>query len=110
LNTGVRTPLTGETDLAIDLATQQRAIAAKFPGVKIQTSPSLVFLGAFLNYARPPLDDVRIRHELNKVIAAGLGQPSCAVLPTQHWACDPSTVHYYKYDVDKAKALLKEAG
>ena len=119
LNTSVRTTLTGETDLAIDLATQQRAIAAKFSSVKIQTGPSLVFLGAFLNYAKPPLDDVRIRQalnyaidrdELNKVIAAGLGQPTCAVLPTEHWACDPSTVHYYKYDVDKAKALLKEAG
>ena len=119
LNTAVRTTIAGETDLAIDLATQQKAIADRASNVKVQIAPSLVFLGAFLNYASPPLNDVRIRQalnwavdreELNKVIAGGLGQPSSAVLPKEHWACDPSTVDYYKHDPDKAKALLKEAG
>jgi ABC-type transport system substrate-binding protein len=119
LNTAVRTALTGETDLAIDLATQQRAIAGRFPGVNIIVTPSLVFLGAFLNYARPPLDDVRIRQalnyavdreQLNQVIASGLGQPTSAVLPKEHWACDPSTIHYYRYDPVKARRLLTEAG
>jgi ABC-type transport system substrate-binding protein len=119
LNTAVRTTLTGETDLAIDLATQQRAIAARYPELKIIINPTLIFLGAFLNYVKPPLDDVRIRRalnyaidreELNQVVASGLGQPSCAVLPKEHWACDPSTVHYYTHDPAKARALLKEAG
>ena len=119
LNTAVRTTIAGETDLAIDLATQQKAIADRASNVKVQVAPSLVFLGAFLNYAVPPLNDVRIRQalnwaidreELNKVIASGLGQPSSAVLPKEHWACDPSTVDYYKFDPEKAKALLKEAG
>ena len=119
LNTAVRTALTGETDLAIDLATQQRAIAGRFPGVKVIVTPSLVFLGAFLNYARPPLDDVRVRQalnfaidreQLNQVIASGLGQPTSAVLPKEHWACDPSTIHYYRYDPAKARQLLQEAG
>lgn len=119
LNTAVRTTFTGETELAMDLATQQRTIAARYPQFKIITTPSLVFLGAFLNYAHPPLDDVRIRQalnyaidrdELNQVIASGLGQPTSAVLPKEHWACDPSTIHYYSHDPAKARALLKDAG
>jgi peptide/nickel transport system permease protein/peptide/nickel transport system substrate-binding protein/glutathione transport system substrate-binding protein len=44
------------------------------------------------------------------VLAAGLGEPSCAILPNEHWATDPSTIHYYKFDPDKARSLLKEAG
>jgi peptide/nickel transport system substrate-binding protein/glutathione transport system substrate-binding protein len=74
---------------------------------------------AFLNYSRPPLDDVRVRQalnyainreEINKVAALGLGQVSSAILSKAHWACDPSTANYYTYDVEKAKKLLADAG
>ena len=66
--------------------------------------PSLVLYGAFLNYWRPPLDDVRVRQalnyainrdEINKIAAVGLGQPSSAILPKEHWACDPATQNFY---------------
>ena len=50
------------------------------------------------------------RDEINKVIALGLGQPSSAILPKQHWACDRGDQNYYGYDPDKAKRLLAEAG
>ena len=50
------------------------------------------------------------RDEINKVIALGLGQPSSAILPKEHWAHDPATANYYKHDIAKAKALLAEAG
>jgi peptide/nickel transport system permease protein/peptide/nickel transport system substrate-binding protein len=32
------------------------------------------------------------------------------VLPSSHWACNQAVTSYYKYDPDKAVALLSEAG
>ncbi len=119
LNTAVRTTMTGETDLAIDLQVPQKLIANRDSNLVVQTGPSLVFYGMFMNYARAPLNDVRIRQalnyaidrdEINKVLNAGLGEPTCCILPKEHWATDPGTFNYYKHDPDKARALLKEAG
>ncbi len=119
LNTVVRTTMAGETDIAIDLQVPQKLIADRDKSLVVQTGPSLVFYGIFMNYSRGPLTDVRLRQalnyaidrdELNKVLNAGLGEPTCCILPKQHWATDPSTIHYYSHDPDKARALLKEAG
>jgi ABC-type transport system substrate-binding protein len=119
LNTVVRTTMAGETDIALDLQVPQKLIADRDKKLVVQTGPSLVFYGIFMNYARGPLADVRIRQalnygidrdELNKVLNAGLGEPTCAILPKEHWACDPSTIDYYKHDPDKARSLLKAAG
>ncbi len=119
LNTAVRAVVAGEADLAINLQAPQKAIADRSPHVVGRTAPGLVFYGAFLNYGRPPLDDVRVRQalnyainrdEINKIAAVGLGQVSSAVLPKEHWACDPATQNFYSYDPGKAKKLLAEAG
>jgi peptide/nickel transport system substrate-binding protein/glutathione transport system substrate-binding protein len=119
LNTAVRAVVAGEIDIAINLQAPQKAIADRSPNVVGRAAPGLVFYGAFLNYAKPPLDDVRVRQamnyainrdEINKIAAVGLGQVSSAVLPKEHWACDPATQNYYSFDPDKAKKLLSEAG
>jgi peptide/nickel transport system substrate-binding protein/glutathione transport system substrate-binding protein len=119
LNTVVRTVMAGDTDLALNLLVQQKLIADRAKNLVVQTGPSLVFYGMFMNYARPPLNDLRVRQalnygidrqELNKVLNAGLGEPTCAILPKEHWAVDPSTIDYYRHDPDKARALLKAAG
>ncbi|MGZ5866344.1 MAG: ABC transporter substrate-binding protein [Xanthobacteraceae bacterium] len=119
LNTAVRTAIIGEADLVLNMQATQKTVADRSPNVKVSVGPSLTFYGAFLNYSRPPLDDLRIRQalnyaidrdEINKVIAMGLGQPSSAILPKEHWAQDSSTANYYKHDIAKAKALLAEAG
>jgi ABC-type transport system substrate-binding protein len=119
LNTAARTVIAGEADLALNLQAPQKAIADRAANIIVHAHRSLVFYGAFLNYGRPPLDDVRVRQaisyavnreETNKVIVLGLGQPSSAILPTEHWACDPATASYYTYDPDKARKLLAEAG
>jgi len=119
LNTVVRTVMAGETDLALDLLVPQKLIADRAKNLVVQTGPSLVFYGMFMNYARGPLTDVRVRqalnygidrNELNTVLNAGLGEPTCAILPKEHWATDPGTIDYYKHDPDKARALLKAAG
>jgi len=97
----------------------QKVLADRANNLTVIVGPSLTFYGAFLNYARPPLDDVRIRQamnyainrdEINKVATLGLGEVSCAVLPKQHWAQDPATAHYYNFDLTKAKKLLADAG
>ncbi len=119
LNTAVRAVVAGEADLAINLQPAQKAVADRAPNVVATASPSLVLFGAFLNYGRPPLNDVRIRQalnyainrdEINKISAVGLGQVSSAILPREHWACDPATQNFYPFDPDKAKKLLADAG
>jgi ABC-type transport system substrate-binding protein len=119
LNTAVRAVVAGEADLAINLQAPQKVIADRSPNVIATAKPSLVLYGAFLNYGRPPLDDVRVRQalnyainrdEINKIAGAGLGQVSSAILPKEHWASDPSTQNFYTYDPEKAKKLLAEAG
>lgn len=119
LNTAVRAVVAGEADLAINLQPAQKAVADRSPNVVATASPSLVLFGAFLNYGKPPLDDVRVRQalnyainrdEINKIAAVGLGQPSSAILPKEHWACDAATQNYYNYDPERAKKLLADAG
>jgi peptide/nickel transport system substrate-binding protein/glutathione transport system substrate-binding protein len=119
LNTAVRAVVAGERDLAINLQAPQKAIADKSSNVVAVAAPSLVLYGGFINYGKPPLDDVRVRQalnyainrdEINKIAAVGLGQVSSAILPKEHWACDPATQNFYPYDPDKAKKLLAEAG
>jgi ABC-type transport system substrate-binding protein len=119
LNTAVRTAIVGEADLVLNMQATQKVVADRSSNVVVKVGPSLTFYGAFLNYSRPPLDDVRVRQalnyaidrdEINKVITLGLGQPSSTILPKEHWAYDPSTANYYTHDVAKAKALLAEAG
>lgn len=119
VNTGARTVIAGETHLALDMTVQQKLAADRMPNVVTTASTSLIFFGAHLNYAQPPFSDRRIRQavnygvdrdELNKVLVAGLGEPSSHILPKSFWATDPSTVNYYYYDPERAKKLVAEAG
>jgi hypothetical protein len=76
-------------------------------------------VGIYLNYARPPLNNTRIRQALNyaidrdalnQAIALGLDVPTSAILPKEHWACDPASAQYYRHDPAMARKLLAEAG
>jgi ABC-type transport system substrate-binding protein len=76
-------------------------------------------IGAYLNYARPPFADPRIRQalnygvnreDLNKVVALGLDETTSAIIPKEHWACDKTTADYYSHDPAKARKLLADAG
>jgi ABC-type transport system substrate-binding protein len=119
LNTVVRSVIAGESDLALTLEVPQKLLVDRVPTVIADANPSMNFYGVFLNYGKPPLDDVRVRQglnyatdrdQLNTVIMNGLAETTSAILPRAHWACDPATADYYKCDVEKAKKLLSEAG
>lgn len=70
------------------------------------------------NTEKEPFNDARIRkainyainrQELNTAFYGGLGTPAVSPLPPAVWGHNPD-VTKYPYDVEKAKALLKEAG
>ncbi|HVV92337.1 MAG TPA: ABC transporter substrate-binding protein [Hyphomicrobiales bacterium] len=119
LNTGARTVIAGETQLAFNMGVTQKLEADKIKGLVATASPALLFFGAHLNYAQGPMKDVRIRQalnwginreEINQVIMHGLGEPSSFIMPKNFWATDPATFDYYSYDPGRAKKLLAEAG
>ncbi|WP_051469810.1 ABC transporter substrate-binding protein [Chelativorans sp. J32] len=119
LNTAARTVMAGQSDVALNLAAQQIAIARRDENVVAEATPSLIYYTSFLNYAEGPLSDVRIRQamnwalnreDLNRVLVLGLGQGHCSMFPTGFWANDPETENYYTHDLDRAKKLLAEAG
>ena len=118
-STGLRSVIAGENDFAINIDIQSKPIADRASNVVLNLAPSMFFWGAYLNFGRPPFDNMKIRQALsygidreamNKVIALGLNTPGNGVLPKQHWACDPATVDMYDYNPEKARALLAEAG
>jgi ABC-type transport system substrate-binding protein len=116
--TALRSVMAGENDIATSLGPQQKSVADRSKLVT-QLTHSLGMVGIYLNYSRPPLSDVRIRQALNyaidrdalnQAVAAGLDVSTSAVLPQEHWACDPATAQYYRHDPDMARKLLADAG
>jgi peptide/nickel transport system substrate-binding protein len=76
--------------------------------------------GLLLNADKPPTDNVKLRqaiaHAINKdvinqAVYYGLGAPDNGFLPKGHWAHVPDgDLGGYRYDPEKAKQLLVEAG
>ena len=75
--------------------------------------------GLFINVAREPTDDVRVRRALihgvdsqivRDVVYEGVPVPSGGVLSSHAWAYNPEAGEMYDYDPAKAAELLEEAG
>src|SRR6185436_7246697 len=80
--------------------------------------PSLFNYTAFFNTLKAPLDDVKVRQALSyaipyediiKIGASGRGTQSHGTAPNGVFPYS-TDVKQYTYDLEKAKALLKEAG
>jgi peptide/nickel transport system substrate-binding protein len=76
-------------------------------------------LGFMLNTQQPPLDDVRVRQalilatdrdEIVQAIFGGQSPPSAGPLTASTFGYDPSLGGRYQYSLEKAAALLQEAG
>lgn len=108
----------GAVDLAFQLPLDTIGEYRAKPGFSLVEQPSFFnFVGMF-NTLRPPLDNKLVRQALSyaipyqEIIAAGaqgFGTQSRSPVPAGVWPYSEN-VKQYGYDLDKAKALLKEAG
>ena len=110
----------GEIDFAVDVPLEQVASIATTEGVELlqqRDGITASYMTVIFNYREGPMADLRVRKAvalaidrdaINRAIFFGLGVPSCNPILESHWAylpyeCEPR-------DVEKAKALLAEAG
>ena len=111
--------MSGQADLAYHLDGRQKPLVEKMPTLSGAISSTIYVYQLYMNMARKPMDDVRVRQAINYAIdrqafiratMAGAGEPAYMNLPESHWAFDKDTAGLYPYDPEKAKALLAEAG
>src|SRR4051812_28818034 len=90
LTTGARSVTAGQNDLIYQLPPRQKAILDRASSVKVVNGPTLYVIQIFLNWAKPPFDDIRVRKALNfavdrdafvKLALAGLGEAAHMNLP-----------------------------
>lgn len=119
LTTGVRSVTAGQNDLIYQLPPRQKIVVERSNNLKVVNGPTLYVFQIFLNWAKPPFDDVRVRKAFNlaidreafvKAALAGLAEPAYMNLPKSHWAYDKSVAELTPHDPEKARKLLAEAG
>jgi peptide/nickel transport system substrate-binding protein len=118
-NIGLRSVIAGENDIVTSLSSDQKATVDREPSVDSSFANSQAMFPIWLNYARKPFDDVRVRQALNyaidrntfnKATEAGLNQVANGILPKEHWAYDRTIQNRYPHDPAKARELLAAAG
>ncbi len=116
--TGVRSVIAGQNHVAYALPARQKAVLARASNVQQATGSTVYCVQIYYNWGKPPFDDIRVRKALNyavdratfvKATLDGVGEPAFMNLPSSHWAYDADVARLYPHDLDKARALLKEA-
>src|SRR6185437_4887430 len=88
------------------------------PDSAVLEQPGLNVNMAEFNLNKPELQNKSLRQAMNYAINkqeladklySGAGVPEMGVLPPTSWAFNPD-IKGYPFDVDKAKALLKDSG
>jgi peptide/nickel transport system substrate-binding protein len=110
---------TGEIDLA-DLPAKNAQLARSSGTLQVATSPILTYSFLAFNCEREPFTDPRVRLALSyavdrqaviDTVLLGEGQITGPLPPSlQQWALPLTEYPNYTRDLDKAKALLAEAG
>ena len=121
--------LTGEVDIIQDLAVRDVERVRAEPGFEVMTRPSLLNLVLAMDMREQsptidgpnPMTDQRVREAiaraidtdaLNSVVMAGLSTPADQYVPASHtgYVEGMSFREMYPFDVERAKALMAEAG
>jgi peptide/nickel transport system permease protein/peptide/nickel transport system substrate-binding protein len=119
LTTGLRSVIAGQNDFIYSLPARQKPILDRAKNLQVVTAPTVYCVQFYMNWARPPFDNLKVRQALNfaidrdafvKAAFADVGEPARMNLPSSHWAYDKSVAGLYPYDPDKARKLLAEAG
>ena len=107
----------GDIDAALALPLNQAQSVKATDGLTLEVSPSYRLDYVYLNHAKKPFDDKRIRLALNyatnhealmKAVYFGYGEVPNSFMPkVNYWS---AKVEALPYDLTKAEALVKEAG
>lgn len=117
-NTRIMQLQAGEVDVVRDLPHNRIDELASYPGLAVDAAPSTEQRFVNFNVTFPPLGDVRVRNALRlatdkqaiiKMVLFGHGSPVFGVFPRVDAFYDKK-LKDPGYDVEKARALLKEAG
>lgn len=107
----------GDFDAILAVPLNQAASVKAVDGVTLEVAPSYRLDYVYLNHAQKPIDDKRIRLALNyaanreaimKAVYFGYGEIANSFMPKVNYWSDK--VPLIPYDLEKAKALVKEAG
>jgi peptide/nickel transport system substrate-binding protein len=109
---------TGEATITVELPYSDVNALKENPKVKVNVEPSLQNLIGMFNTLKAPLDNVKVRQALayaypyDQVIKSAVGgyaRQAYGMVPFGLWGFSDK-LPQYKYDLDKAKSLLAEAG
>ncbi|MDR1520315.1 MAG: ABC transporter substrate-binding protein [Planctomycetota bacterium] len=112
---------TGGIDLVLDVSGKDTLRVEADPELKMVYGPSLINDLIYFNHSKPPFDNKLVRqavaHAINKkalfrAVYQDVGIIAVGPFPRSVWAFDEELLKqdWYPFDVDKAKALLTEAG
>ncbi len=109
---------TGEAAITVELPYTDVEVLKNNPEVVVSVNPSLQNLIGMFNTQKAPLDNVKLRQALAyafpyqaviDTVIGGYGQQSYGMVPAGLWGWSDQLPRY-EYDLEKAKALLEEAG
>lgn len=108
----------GQTDFALLNDPLVATLVPSEPNLQLNAIPGLAYNVLQLNPSRPPMDNLKVRQAISCAVdrqdvldTALVGEGKVTgPLTMPAYASDPSTLFCYKQDLDKAKALMAEAG
>ncbi len=108
----------GEADIIVGLPPVRAPSVEEEEGTRVEKVVSARNMFVWLNTYEPPFDDVRVRRAMNHgvnpqeivdAVLRGYGEPNPSVFNKTIFGYDLD-IEPYEHDVEKAKALLEEAG